>query len=617
MSQLVSVNPANCNLSLTCIRTCPVKAIKITGKHAVVVASRCIGCGHCITVCAQDAIVYRDEIDRVNDALASGQKVVAMCDPSFSAEFIDVTDYRKVVAMVHSLGFSHVVDTSFGVDLVAYRYKEMLANFQGKYYIHTICPAVASYVEKFQPELVDNLAPFVPPQVAMAKVIRRLYGNEVNVVYITACVSAKDDNRLYKNDGRIEATITFTELREMFNRAQVNEFNVEFRDFDPPAGRKGGLFPVRRGMLQAVDINQELLSGDIIIANGKGDFMQSLEEFKREAGICQHLEIFYCEGCIMGPGMSPGGKKFLRRSEVIKYVNKRLKGIDLVSWHEMVESFRDLDLSREYIIDDCRLPQPSEAEINRVLHELGKNMIEDQLDCGSCGYATCREFAIAFCQGLTNYEMCYSYTINRLHLFISKVNAANEKLKRAKEELKLSEEKARAGEAGALEASEITTAMLDKISSGVIIVDENLKVIESNRAFVKMVGEDAETINELIPGLKGAELASLIPFYRLFATVLQSGKEVINRDTPLRDSMYNVSVFTIKKHKVVGAIIRDLSLPEVQREEVVNRARAVIRENLETVQQIAFLLGESASKTEKILTSIINTQIRGNKEQET
>jgi transcriptional regulator with PAS, ATPase and Fis domain len=245
---------------------------------------------------------------------------------------------------------------------------------------------------------------------------------------------------------------------------------------------------------------------------------------------------------------------------------------------------------------------------------MGKSKTEDQLGCGACGYPSCRDFAVAYCQGLTNYEMCYTYTIQSLHTYISKVNSANEKLKKTKEALKESEEKAKTGELAAREAAETTTAMLDKISSGMVIVDENLKVIESNRAFINMLGEDARMINDMIPGLKGAELISLVPFYKLFSSVLQSGQDLLNRDTPFGNSILNVSVFTIKKHKVVGGIIRDLTAPDVRKEEVINRARLVIRENLETVQQIAFLLGESASKTEKILKSIIEAQKLGSTE---
>ncbi len=611
MAQLIYVNPDKCNLSLTCIRVCPAKAIRIVEKFAEIMPSRCIGCGNCVTMCAQNAIEVRDEKQVVLDLLNEDLPVAAICDPTISAEFVDISDYRKFVGMIRALGFTYVMEGAFGVDLVSFRYRELLYDFQGKYYISTNCPPVASHVEKYHPELVDNLAPIVPPYVAMSKVTRTLYGNETKVVYLTACVAAKDDARQFKGDGRTNAVLSFQELREMFAEHRITENSVEYSDFNPPIGRKGGLFPITRGLLQAVDINQDLLSASIIMTEGRNNFLQSLQEFKTEIGLQQHLDLFYCEGCIMGPGTSAGGKKFFRRSQVIKYVNKRLKDFDYEKWQRQIESFNELNLERSFNTRDQRLPYPAESEIQRVLHEMGKGKVEDQLGCGACGYPSCREFAVAYCQGLTNYEMCYTYTIHKMHTYIGKLNATNEKLKKTKEALKESEERAREEEKAARQAVETTTAMLNKIRAGVVIVDENLKIIESNYSFIDMIGEDAQHINELVPGLRGAELASLVPFHKLFSTVLHSGQDLLNRDTSVGDSMLNVSVFTIEKNKIVGGIIRDLTAPEVRREEVVNRAREVIRENLETVQQIAFLLGESASKTEKILTSIIDAQKLG------
>jgi len=615
MGQLIHVDPEKCNLSLTCIRVCPAKAIRIKDNHAEILPSRCIGCGNCVTMCGQNAIEVRDEKQQIRDLLGKEDiPVAAVCDPTISAEFVDVTDYRKFVGMLRALGFTYVMEAAFGVDLVSFKYRELLYNFQGKYYISAKCPPVTSQVEKYHPELVDNLAPIVPPYVAMAKVTRRLYGENTKIVYLTACVAAKDDARQFKGDGRTDAVLSFQELREMFSEDRITENSVEFSDFDPPIGRKGGLFPINRGMLQAVDINQDLLSASIIMTEGRNNFLQSLQAFQSEIDLQQHLDLFYCEeGCIMGPGTSAGDKKFTRRSEVIKYVNKRLKDFDYEQWQRQLESFSDLDLSRSFKPRDQRLPYPSENEIQRVLHEMGKGKVEDQLGCGACGYPSCREFAVAYCQGLTNYEMCYTYTLHKMHTFIEKLNATNEKLKKTKEALKNSEEKAREEEKAARLAAETTTAMLNKIRAGVVIVDENLKVIESNHSFINMIGDDARHINEMVPGLKGAELASLVPFHKLFATVLQSGQELLNRDTSVGNTMLNVSVFTIEKNKIVGGIIRDLTAPEVRREEVVNRAREVISENLETVQQIAFLLGESASKTEKILTSIIEAQKVGSR----
>ncbi|WP_066628634.1 [Fe-Fe] hydrogenase large subunit C-terminal domain-containing protein [Labilibacter marinus] len=609
MSQLIEVDKDRCNLSFTCIRACPAKAIKIADSSANIIASKCIGCGNCVVVCAQDAISFRHEIDVVNDLISSDSKVAAICDPAISGEFNDISDYRKFVAMIRELGFDLVGEVAFGVDLVAQKYRELLEDFHGKYYLTTHCPPVRSFVEKYRPNLVENLAPIVPPFVAMAKVMRKKYGEDIKVIYITSCVSAKDDARSFsKTDGKLNGVITFQELRQMFDIAAINEYSVEFSDFDPPVGRKGGLYPINHGLWQAVDMQQDLLNSSIISADGRNNFLQSLREFSVESTLNQNIDLYYCEGCGMGPGMSPGDKKYTRQSNIIQYVEKRLKVIDESNWKNDMAAYKDLDLSRSFKVTDKRLPQPSEEEVDRVLHDMGKSKVEDQLGCGACGYPSCKEFAVAYCQGLTNFEMCYSYSIKTLHTYINKVHAANENLKNTKEALKESEEKARKEEVAAREAAETITAMLNKIRAGIVMVDADLNIIEANLSFVKMMGEDAKMLNDVIPGLKGADINTLLPFGKLFNTVLQTGQEIINRDTTVEDVILNVSVFTIKKHQIVGGIIRDLTAPEVRREEIINRARSVIRDNLQTVQQIAFLLGESASKTEKVLNSIIEAQ---------
>ena len=609
MAQLIEVDKNKCNLSFTCIRACPAKAIKIADSQAIILGNKCIGCGNCVVVCAQNAISFRNEIEKVNYLLSAEGKVAAICDPAISGEFSDISDYRKFVAMIRELGFDLVAEVAFGVDLVAQKYKELLGDFHGKYYLTTHCPPVRSFVEKYRPNLVDNLAPIVPPFAAMAKVMRRKYGEGIKVVYITSCVSAKDDARSFaQTEGKLDAVITFKELREMFDIAAINESSVEFSDFDPPVGRKGGLYPVNHGLWQAVDMQHDLLNSSMISVEGRNNFIQALREFSEDNALKQNIDLYYCEGCSMGPGMTQGDNKFTRQCNIIKYVEKRLHVIDCDHWKKDMAEFKDMDLSRNFKVTDRRLPKPSKEEVDRVLHDMGKSRIEDQLGCGACGYPSCREFAVAYCQGLTNFEMCYSYSIKTLHTYINKVHAANENLKNTKEALKESEEKARKEEVAARQAAETITAMLNKIRAGIVMVDANLNIIEANLSFVKMMGEDAKQLNEIIPGLKGADINTLLPFGKLFSTVLQTGQEIVNRDTTVEDVILNVSVFTIKKHQIVGGIIRDLTAPEVRREEVINRARSVIRDNLQTVQQIAFLLGESASKTEKVLNSIIEAQ---------
>nr|WP_321409824.1 [Fe-Fe] hydrogenase large subunit C-terminal domain-containing protein [uncultured Carboxylicivirga sp.] len=612
MAQLIVADKDKCNLSYTCVRVCPSKAIKIADRHAQILPDRCIGCGHCVTMCSQEAISYRDEQTIVQELLASKMKVAAICDSAISGEFNDVTDYRKFVAMIRALGFDFVTEMSFAVDLIAYRYKDLVDNFQGKHFISSKCPATVKYIERHEPELVENLAGIVPPYVAMSKVVHQRYGADTKIVYITACTAAKDDTkRFHGSDGSIESVLTFVELRKLFKKKRITENTVEYSEFDPPLGRKGGLFPISHGLFQAVDINQGLLEGNILITEGRTNFLQSIKEFKEEKDMHQHLDLFYCRGCIMAPGMTPGGKKFTRRSQVIEYVDKRMKAIDVYQWRLDIEEFKTLDLSRSFKSVDLRLSHPSEEDIDRVLIEMGKGKREDQLGCGACGYPSCREFAVAHLQGLTNFEQCYTYSIKSLRSYVKKLNASNEKYKQSQDALLKSEEKARYEERSAKEAAETTTAMLNKLRAGVVMVDANLKVVEANRRFIEMLGEDAREISMLIPGLKGAELSKLIDFHRVFTTVLQSGQDVLDRDVTYGNSILNVSVFTIKKNEVVGGIIRDLVTPEVRKEEVIKRARDVIKENLQTVQQIAFLLGESASKTEKTLNSIIEAQQLG------
>ena len=599
-------------MSYTCIRVCPAKAIKIEDNHALILPQRCIGCGNCVTVCAQSAIEYRGAKDIAAALLEDDTPVVAICDPSISGEFDDIIDYRHFVGMIRALGFEYVVEAAFGADLIAFKYQELLGNFQGKYYLSTKCPPVISYVEKYHPDMIENLAPITNPSIAMSKVVHRLYGEKVKVILLSPCVAMKNYVRAFDDsDGRVDAVVSFVELRQMFEKCGISETSVEFSEFDPPFGRMGGLFPISHGLFQAADINTNMLHSHSVSTQGRTNFIRAINEFESQPDLNQHLDLFYCEGCIMGPGTTPGGQKFSRRSQVLRYVKKRLKQFDQEQWQRNIDEYMTLDFSCEFSLDDQRLPVPSEDEIQEVLDQMGKGKVEDQMGCGSCGYETCREFAIAKCQGLSKVEMCSSFTIRNMNTYIKQLASTNEKLSRTKVALKESENRAKEEQRLAQDASETVSAMLQKLPSGVVIVNDNLKVIESNTSFVDLLGDEARMLNEIIPGLVDADLTKLISFHKLFSTVVLSGEDILNRDIHYGSRMLNVSVFTIKKNQIVGGIIRDLYAPEVRREEVIGRAREVIRENLETVQQIAFLLGESASKTEKLLNSIIKSHTLG------
>lgn len=620
MHQLFSISKKKCINCYACVRVCPVKAIEVKDEtsYAVILPNRCIGCGSCLNICPVDAITYQSSKEEVKAILQEGGKIAAIVAPSISGEFVDITDYRKFVQMIKSLGFTYVCEVTFGVDMVAQEYKKLFENFKGKYFITSVCPVIVSMVEKFHPELVNNLAPIVSPMISTAKVVRKEYGKDTKIVYIGPCIQAKDEAKLFTDDGEVNSVLTFTELRELFDEFEIKESKLEYSEFDVPIGHKGSLLPIANGLLQAVDINEDLLSGKIITAEGRDSVLDAINEFEGHAEtISRHFNLFYCDGCLMGPGTSKGGQKFIRRTMVVNYSNKKLKSFDHKTWKENIEKHKVHKLERSFYPNDQRIEPPSSEKIHEVLKVIGKESMGKNSGCEACGYASCTDFAVAVASGLAHTDMCLNYSLNNRFEYIKALRATNEKLAKTKEALKESEKVARQEQETANDASETITTMMKKLPSALVIVDKKLKVVQSNQSFIDLLGDDALEINEVIPGLVGADLKTLLPYniYNLFSHVLQNNEDIKNRDMEYKENLLNLSIFTIKKGSIIGAVIRDMYAPEVRKEEVIKRITDAVDINLAMVQKIGFLLGEGAAETEHMLNSIIRTYKEGKKDQ--
>jgi transcriptional regulator with PAS, ATPase and Fis domain len=212
-------------------------------------------------------------------------------------------------------------------------------------------------------------------------------------------------------------------------------------------------------------------------------------------------------------------------------------------------------------------------------------------------------------KGLTRPEMCVTFAMRNRQEYIRKLQTSNRQLAKTQEALQKSEAKAREEHEAEKEAMQMTTSVMQKLPSGVVIIDKDLRIIQSNNRFVNILGEEARAINDVIPGLETADIQSLLPYQivNLFKYVLENNKTVQNKDIALDDNLLNISIFPIKRKEIVGAIIRDLYEPAVRKEEVMTRVREVIDKNLEMVQKIGFLLGEGASETEQMLNTIIES----------
>ncbi len=611
--QLFRIDEEKCTHCYACMRSCPVNAIVVKkGQDTPEIdGARCIGCGNCHVVCGFDAVYYRSSVEQVNVLLMGEEKVVALLGPSIAAEFTDVSDYRKLVAMIRALGFSHVQDVSFGVDLVAKGYANLAGDFKGKYYLFANCPVVVNLVEKYYPELLINAAPLISPPIAAAGVVREKFKDEkIKIVYIGPCIASKDEILKYSGSRAIDANITFIELRKLFKQYGIEEKNYEYAEFDKPLGYKGALFPITNGILQSGPMDESLLSGNVISADGHGDVIEAIDMFKtRSSEIKHHFNLFFCEGCMMGPGTSKGGEKFFRMAMITDFASRLLKDFNYDNWSKDIEHYSPVTLSRSFTADDQRLAQPSDEKIQQILTLIGKNDDHEDSGCRMCGFDSCREFATMVSQGLAKPEMCVDYTLRTRQEYIDTLKNTNEKLNRDQKELICQVKDSKREMGTAKEAQVRAEAILARMDAGVVIIDSDFKVIESNDAFIKMLGEDALEIAEIIPGLSGADIKTLLPytFYNVFNYVFEQDQHVTNKDIPMEDGLLNVTVFPVKSGKVAGAIVRDMFQPEIQQKEVISRVTEVIDENLSMVQQIGFLLGEGASKTEKMLNSIIKS----------
>jgi iron only hydrogenase large subunit-like protein/nitrogen-specific signal transduction histidine kinase len=462
-NQLVFTVKDRCRVCYTCVRECPVKAIKIINGQAEVINTRCIGCGNCVRVCSQEAKYYAHCEDEVMELLKTGAPCVACVAPSFPAEFDDISDYRKFVGMLRALGFTYVVEVAVGADLTAARYKELIEDEKALHFISADCPAVVYYIRHYHPNLVPYLAPIASPMVATARVMKHLHGEDLKTVFIGPCVAKKAESN------ELDLVITYRELREVFSRMQLHPEKVQPSEFDRPLGGKGCSYAISRGKLYTMDHNDDVVSSKIMVASGRENFREAIREFEEGMKNLQDVEVLCCDGCVMGAGMTYGGNLYNKTAAVRNYISAKMQDFDEETWVKDTANCMDaVDLSQEFTPSDRRIPLPSRDNIEKVLIDMGKAGPKDHLNCGACGYNTCIDHAVAIVEGLAESEMCLPYTIEKLHKSIDELNISNEKLASAQQSLRHSEKLANMGQLSAGIAHELNNPL------GVITMYSNI-----------------------------------------------------------------------------------------------------------------------------------------------
>ena len=612
-SPVIRLDKSKCKACYSCVRICPVKAIHIHERTVFpyIEERKCIMCGNCIGACAYDAITYLDSKQNVKRLLNSKEKVAAICAPSIAGEFYDITDYRKFVKMIRLLGFSYVMEMAFGVDIIAEKFRKLTHDkFNGKYYLTSCCPSIVHLIEKNYPELIGNLVPYISPVAACALAARKIYGNDLKVVHITPCIAAKKDVERYTDLKKIDEVLTFRELRELFDEYKISETFSEYSDFDEPLGYKGGMYPISQGFLEATGLDLSLLKENTITVDGKSA-VRAVKQFLEHYNIIKHnFNIFICKGCIMGPGASKGGEKYKRYALVKDYIIRRLASLNVEKWTQYMKAHSKYkELNATFTNKKYEWPLPDELAVKIALNRITKRNNNKEVNCGACGFATCKELAYAIAQNTAIPEMCVTsiQIDNRETSHTTK--KISEELEMIKDELSATKIKLNETKELLYAKNEALSIFVRGLISGIVICDENLKIVESNLGFIEILGEEVKDIHDVIPYLIGADLKTLLPpvLTSQFQFILNHDETQINRDVEIEGKWVNVSIFQLTPKKLVGAVFRNLHSKEERPEEIIHRVTEVIEENLRQVQQIGFILGEGAAKTEKMLNSIIKS----------
>ncbi len=552
MPNCLTLKKSNCKNCYKCIRHCPVKAIRFSGNQAHIIGNECILCGQCFVVCPQNAKQIVDETEKVKVLMQSGEPVVVSLAPSFVANYEGV-GINAMRDALQKLGFYDVEETAIGATIVKKEYERMLREDERDVIISSCCHSINLLIQKYFPAELEFLADVVSPMQAHCLDIKKRFP-KAKTVFIGPCVAKKDEAEHY--EGIVDAVLTFEELTNW-----LKEENIELKkDMDSIEESRARFFPTTGGILKTME--QNIAGYTYMALDGIENCIDALKDIESGKIHKCFIEMSACIGsCIGGPVM----EKYHRTSPVKDYITIANyagdKDFDVVQPENAY-------LKKQFTYIEHRLQMPSETEIYNVLRQMGKFKTSDELNCGSCGYNTCREKAIAICQGKAEVSMCLPFLKDKAESF--------------------------------------SDTIVKNTPNGLIVLNEELEVQQINQAAKKIMNirSSTDVLGDLVVSIMDP---------KDFIEVKNTGRDIRNKKVYLAEYNRYIEqsvVYDKDSHLLIG-IMRDITSEQQEREkkesisrQTVEVADKVVDKQMRIVQEIASLLGETAAETKIALAKL-------------
>ncbi len=551
MAEFLKLKKSNCKNCYKCIRHCPVKSIRFSGNQANIIGNECILCGQCFVVCPQDAKQIADSTEAVKVLLSSGDKVIVSLAPSFIANYdgVGIEGMRKALK---KLGFYDVEETAIGATIVKNEYERMLKEDNRDIIISSCCHSINLLIQKYYPQALPYLADVLSPMQAHCRDIKERFP-EAKTVFIGPCVAKKDEADYYSD--YTDAVLTFEELTNWLKAE-----NIELKKaVDITSESRARFFPTTGGVLKTMACDQPKYT--YLALDGVENCMKALEDIVDDKIHNCFIEMSACVGsCVGGPVMEKYHKSPLKDYiAVSNYAGK--KDFD-------VKQPDPLQMKKTITFISKNANTPTENEIMTVMRQMGKFKPSDELNCGSCGYNTCREKAIAILQGKAEISMCLPFLKDKAESF--------------------------------------SDTIINNTPNGILVLNDDLEVQQINHSALEIMNipRAADVMGEPV-------IRILDP--TVFSEVKRTGRNVFDQRTYLAE--YNrfveLTVSYDKDYRVIIAIMRDVTDEQYSRERKENISRQtveiadkVVEKQMRIVQEIASLLGETAAETKIALTKL-------------